>query len=216
MVEILVIACSCLATVFICHLVTSALSERAEKRYQQWNDQISFVYQQIKELYEPLMTLITECRQLEQALSGALDEVPEEIDAKAPVEALSMRGACSARDVSSCLECIFRLLLQKSHFLKEGKLPRNFQRLVTYQHAWKARRHRALEFGGPYGGRQNPPAWPWQFEQEITTTYRDLRYTHKALLLKLQQPEPDVCSILLPSLHIPLHVNLLRGRKIIR
>ena len=71
MKEFLIVGCSCLIVLFICQRITSVLASQAKTRYQKYSDQITFVYQQITELYRPLLSLLQECHQVEANFSAS-------------------------------------------------------------------------------------------------------------------------------------------------
>lgn len=173
----------CLFTLFLCYFLENLYLRRVEKRCGHYSEQLAFLYQQLEELYGPLVFSLMEARSAAQSREEAH---ATRLSVSEPRESYASRDTAFNLlaldlDCKQRVEWTARLLTQKSHLLERHNVPDSFQLFLDEQLAWQRARDEQ-HTSGDQEIWQPRFSWPRQFDQEITAAYFNLRQRHARLL----------------------------------
>lgn len=168
-------------------LVTHTLSISAEKRRQRLVSQMEFTKQQLEELYGPLAFLILEGRQTFQDFLAAVgwSQVFEIGDPLLENE-LKIWLFWVENDFFPRNQKIKELLSSKTHLIEGEKVPESFLTFLDHFNSWQINHLRWKEHGIEYGWRSKI-TWPNKFDEDVISTFKELKKRHSILIGMLSE-----------------------------
>jgi hypothetical protein len=164
-------------------LATHSLSTSAENRRQQLISRVEFTKQQLEELYGPLAFLLLEGRQTFHALEVVLgrDHLKDEDVASFSEPELEAWRFWIDADFFPRNEEIKKLLAKKTHLIEGSEVPKSYLTFLDHHNSWKINHERQLQKGIAYGWHSKIN-WPDQFEEDVLSTFNELKKRQATLI----------------------------------
>ena len=165
-------------------LVNYILTGLADRRNQRLSASLKHIERQLEELYGPLALLILEGKRTFKDLTETLGRGFVFIeDRDLPEDELNTWLFWVENDFFPRNEKIKELLTTKTHLIEGERIPESYLAFLDHYNSWKISHLRWQREGVEYSWHSRVN-WPRDFDQDVLSTFEQLKARHATLLGK--------------------------------